>query len=87
MISLNSNTTLSTLNTATSVDMEHNKQKKKKVLFYQSKRERERERESERESERELQRFQNDTEKLYKENKIKTELSQILNDRTVCKKR
>ena len=83
MISLNSNTTLSTLNTATSVDMEHNKQKKKKVLFYQSKRERERERESE----RELQRFQNDTEKLYKENKIKTELSQILNDRTACKKR
>ena len=81
MISLNSNTTLSTLNTATSVDMEHNKQKKKKVLFYQSKRERERE------SERELQRFQNDTEKLYEENKIKTELSQILNDRTVCKKR
>ena len=81
MISLNSNTTLSTLNTATSVDMEHNKQKKKKVLFYQSKRERERE------SERELQRFQNDTEKLYKENKIKTELSQILNDRTVCQKR
>ena len=48
MISLNSNTTLSTLNTATSVDMEHNKQKKKKVLFYQSKRERERERERER---------------------------------------
>ena len=83
MISLNSNTTLSTLNTATSVDMEHNKQKKKKVLFYQGKRERERERESE----RELQRFQNDTEKLYEENKIKTELSQILNDRTVCKKR
>ena len=80
MISLNSNTTLSTLNTATSVDMEHNKQKKRKYCFIRA-------RERERESERELQRFQNDTEKLYKENKIKTELSQILNDRTVCKKR